>query len=71
MSKIVSLAKKWWPSIVHVLAAGALFLQPSVQQAAVGHPKSSTAILAVWGVVLHWLTSPKNAAIVQAAAPKP
>jgi hypothetical protein len=59
--------KKWWPSIAHVSGSAFLFLDPSVRFFLAGHAQYSMIGLAVWGVVLHTLTSPKNADIVEAA----
>jgi hypothetical protein len=50
--------KKYWPSIVHVAAAGVLFLNPSVQAYAASHAAYAAPILMVWGIVLHHLPSP-------------
>jgi hypothetical protein len=53
--------------LVHIGATLIIFLQPSVTQFAETHKNSSGAILLVWGLLLHWMTSPKNADVVAAA----
>jgi predicted membrane protein len=54
----MQLLKQYWPSIVHVAAAGVLFLNPSVQAYAASHAAYAAPLLMVWGVVLHHLPSP-------------
>lgn len=55
-----ALAKKYWPSLVHLATVAVLFLDSSVQAYAVSHKGSAAAILLVWGWALHWATSPKD-----------
>jgi hypothetical protein len=50
--------KKYWPSIVHIVGAGLLFLNPSVQAYAGSHAAYAAPVLMIWGVVLHHLPSP-------------
>jgi hypothetical protein len=42
--------------LIHALAVATLFLTPSVNSFAAGHPAYSAAILLVWGFALHWAT---------------
>jgi hypothetical protein len=52
--------KKFWPTILTVLAGGATFLSPSVQAFASSHAQYSAAILTAWGVILHYMTPPNK-----------
>jgi len=58
MNKFTALLKKWWPSILTVLAALATALTPQIQTIAAAHAAYTAAILAIWGVILHALQSP-------------
>jgi hypothetical protein len=60
-----SLLKKYWPSIAHIAGVLIVFLQPSVDGFAASHKAQSATILLLWGVLLHWFTSPKNAETVK------
>jgi hypothetical protein len=52
--------KKWWPSIVTVLAAAATAFTPAIQHLAATHPQYTAVILAAWGLTLHILESPTS-----------
>jgi hypothetical protein len=56
--------KSWtarmWPTLLTLGAGAVAFLSPSVQAYAGAHPSLSVPILTVWGIALHWATSPKD-----------
>jgi len=56
-----SMFKKYWPSLVTVVASVVTFLSPSVQAFAGGHKAYSIPVLALWGLCLHWAQSPRTA----------
>lgn len=60
----MQLLKKWWPSIAHLALVLTGFLQPSVDTYIATHKAQAATVLLVWGFLLHWLTSPKNADLV-------
>lgn len=60
----MKLLNKYWPSIAHVALVLVTFLQPSVNSWADSHKAASGTVLVGWGLLLHWLTSPKNADVV-------
>jgi hypothetical protein len=51
---------KMWPTLLTVAAGSVAFLSPSVQAYAGAHAAYSVPILTVWGIALHWATSPKD-----------
>lgn len=52
--------KKYWPTGLHVIAAGALFLDPAMRQFFQGHPQYSSVGLVLWAELMHWLQSPRS-----------
>lgn len=52
--------KKYWPSLVHLGSAAAIFIDPAVQHYATSHKGIAAVVYAAWGIVLHWAQSPKN-----------
>lgn len=52
--------KKYWPSVAHLVAVGIIFLAPSVHDFLLSHPDSAAGLGAIWGIALHWATSPKS-----------
>lgn len=52
--------KKYWPTALHVIAAGAMFLDPAMRTFFQANPKYAAVGLVVWAELMHWLQSPKN-----------
>ena len=50
--------KKYWPTLAHAGAVAVLFLAPSVDAFAKGHPAYSAPIALLWGFLLHRAQSP-------------
>lgn len=57
---IMNFLKKHWPGVVHVVALGTVFLDPSVRNY-LGHSGQAGATgLVIWAEIMRWLQSPKN-----------
>jgi hypothetical protein len=61
MTTLKVLLKKWYPSLIHIAATGILFADASVRNYTASNPGKGAAVLAVWGVLLHWAASPRSA----------
>jgi hypothetical protein len=50
--------KKWWQVHLTVITTIIVFIDPSIQQWASGHPKYTAAVMAVWMLILGISKSP-------------
>ena len=53
--------KQWWSFIAHGVAGLIVLVNPKdIQAIAANHPKTSVAIMMLWGYLLAWAKSPKT-----------
>lgn len=50
--------KKHWPGVLHLIALGVIFLDPSVEKYLHGNAQYGAAALVVWSEIMRWLQSP-------------
>lgn len=52
--------KKHWPGVLHLIAIGAIFLDPSIRTY-LGHEGQAGATgIVIWAEIMRWLQSPNN-----------
>jgi len=57
---VLEFIKKHWPLVLHALALGLIFLDPSVQVFFKDHPEYAPVGMVLWAEGMRWLKSPRN-----------